>query len=142
MSRNIERARAAFEGFNRDGPEALFDLLDPSIEWSADRGDTGRVTSYGIDAVKRSFTEQFEAVSDLQFLVADMHEVDDRVVALGRLRGRFQATGIEGEIPFGMVLTIGPDGKLVRYESFRDTREALQAAGFTREQAEDSAQTG
>jgi ketosteroid isomerase-like protein len=130
MSRNTERARAAFEAFNRDGSEALFDLLDPSIEWSADRGDTGRVTSYGIDAVKRSFAEQFEAVSNLQFEVAEMQEVGDRIVALGRLSGRFRATGIEGDIPFAMVLTIGPDGKLVRYESFRDTQEALETVGL------------
>lgn len=135
MSENLERARAAFDAYNRDGPEALFDLLDPSIEWTADRSDTGRVTSRGIDGVKRSFQEQFEAVLNLRFDVNEMQEVGDRIVALGRLSGRFRATGIEGEIPFGVVLTIGPNGKLVRYESFRDPSEALQTVGLTEEDA-------
>jgi ketosteroid isomerase-like protein len=133
MAGNLERARAAFDAYNRDGPESFFDQLDPSIVWIADRSDTGRVTSRGIDGVKRSFEEQFEAVSDLRFDVGEMQEVGDRVVALGRLSGRFRATGIEGEIPFGIVLTIGPNGKLVRYESFRDPRQALQTVGLSKQ---------
>ena len=132
MSRNMERARAAFEAFNRDGAEALFDLLDSSIEWSADRGDAGRVTSYGIDAVKRSFTEQFEAVSNLQFEVAEMQGGGRPHSCSWSPERPFPGpTGIEGGIPFAMVLTIGPDGKLVRVRvSFRDTQEALEGGRF------------
>jgi hypothetical protein len=65
--RNLERARLAFDAFNRDGAQSLFDLLDPSIVWIADRADAGRVTSHGVEGVRRSFEEQFEAVSNLQF---------------------------------------------------------------------------
>jgi ketosteroid isomerase-like protein len=132
-SENLKRARAAFDAYNRDGPESFFDQLDPSIVWIADRADAGRVTSRGIDGVRRSFREQFEAVSNLQFHVGEMQEAGDRIVALGRLSGRFRATGIEGEIPFGMVLTFGPNGKLVRYESFRDTSQALRTVGLSQQ---------
>jgi len=131
VSENLKRARAAFDAYNRDGPESFFDQLDPTIEWISDRADAGRVTSRGIDGVRRSFREQFEAVSNLQFRVGEMHEVGDRIVALGRLSARFRATGIEGEIPFGIVLTFGPNGKLVRYESFRDTSQALRTVGLS-----------
>lgn len=130
-SGNIERARSAFDAFNRDGARTLLDVLDPSIVWIADRADAGRVTLHGVEAVRKSFEEQFEAVSNLRFEAGEMKEAGDRVVALGHLSGRFQATGIEGRVPFAIVLTIGPDGKLVRYESFRDPREALDTVGLS-----------
>jgi hypothetical protein len=56
---------------------------------------------------------------------------DDRVVALGRMYGRGRATGIDAEIPLGLVLTVGVDGKLIRYESFRNPEEALEAVGLS-----------
>jgi ketosteroid isomerase-like protein len=127
---NVERARAAIDAYNREGPEAFFELLDPEVEWVTDRSDLGRSTFRGVDGVRKSFDELSEALSDLRFEVSELREAGDCVVGLGHLRGRFRATGIEGQLPFGLVLTIGANGKLVRYESFLDPRKALEAAGL------------
>jgi ketosteroid isomerase-like protein len=132
MSRgNLERARAAIDAYNRKGPESFFDLLDPEIEWVSDRPDLGRVTFRGLDGVRQSFAEQYEAVSGGQFEVSDFREVGERVVAVGQLRARGRTTGIELQIPFGVVLTVGPNGTLVRFESFREPRRALEAVGLS-----------
>lgn len=59
-----------------------------------------------------------------------MIDAGDRVVAIGRMHGRGRTSEIRAEIPLGIVLTLGLDGKLVRYESFRQPAEALKAAGL------------
>ena len=41
---NVDRLKAALDSYNREGPEAIIDLLDSDVEWIADRSDMGRVT--------------------------------------------------------------------------------------------------
>ena len=48
-------------------------------------------------------------------------------------RGR--TTGVEAQIPLAVVFTAGADGKLMRYESFRNTEEALEAVGLSEQGA-------
>ena len=54
----------------------------------------------------------------------------DQIVALGQMHARGRSTGIEGQVPLAMVFTVGQDGKLIRYESFGNTQEALEAVGL------------
>ena len=128
---NVERVRAAIDAYNREGPESFFELLDSEVEWVTDRNDLGLSTFRGLDGVRKSFEELSEALADLQIEVNELRDAGDRVVVLGHLHGRFRATGIEGQLPCGLVLTVGPHGKLVRYESYLDPRKALDAAGLS-----------
>jgi ketosteroid isomerase-like protein len=127
---NVERLRAALAAYNREGPERILELLDPDVVWIADRSDMGRVTYRGIDGVRRSFDELYEGFDELGFEVEEFHERGDRIVAVGHMYGRGRATGITARIPLGIVFTVGSDGKLTRYESFRDPQEALNAVGI------------
>jgi ketosteroid isomerase-like protein len=127
---NIDRVRAALAALNRDGPEAILELLDPNVEWVADRSDMGRVTYRGIEGVRRSFEELYEGFDELGFEADELHEAGDRIVAIGHMYARGRSTGITDRIPLGIVCTAGSDGKLTRYESFRDPNEALEAAGI------------
>jgi ketosteroid isomerase-like protein len=132
MSReNVERLRSAFEAYNREGPAAIIDLLDPDVEWIADRSDTGRTTYRGRDGVRKSFEELYEGFDKLGFELEQLIDVDNRVVALGQMTGRGRSTGVEATLPMAIVFTVGGDGKLIRYESFRDRHEALAAAGLS-----------
>jgi ketosteroid isomerase-like protein len=131
MSRvNVERLRAALEVLTREGPEAMLDNVDPDIEWIADRSDMGRVVYRGHRGVVRSFVELSEGFEDFGFEVDRLIDAGNRVVALGKMYGQGRTTGIRAEIPLGVVCTYGRDGKLVRYESFRNVGEALEAAGL------------
>jgi ketosteroid isomerase-like protein len=60
---NVERVRAAIDAYNREGPEAFFELLDPEVEWVTDRSDLGRSTFRGLHGVRKSFDELSEALS-------------------------------------------------------------------------------
>ena len=62
---NVERLRTALEAYNRDGPEAIIALLDPDVEWIADRSDMGRVTYRGQEGVRKSFEELYEGFDRL-----------------------------------------------------------------------------
>jgi ketosteroid isomerase-like protein len=89
----------------------------------------GRTTYRGIEGVRRSFAELSEGFEEYGFEPEELIDTGDRVVALGRMYGRGRATGIRAEIPLGIVVTVRPDGKLARYESFRDPT-ALKAVGL------------
>jgi ketosteroid isomerase-like protein len=127
---NVEQLRAALELLSRQGPEAILDNVDPDIEWIADRSDMGRVVYRGHHGVIRSFVELSEGFEDFGFEVDRLIDAGNRVVALGKMYGQGRTTGIRAEIPLGVVCTYGRDGKLVRYESFRNVAEALEAAGL------------
>ena len=128
---NVERLRTALEAYNREGPEAIIALLAPEVEWVADRSDMGRVTYRGREGVRKSFEELYEGFDRLGFEVEELIEEGDRIVALGRMIARGRSTGLEAQIPLAVVFTAGQDGKLVRYESFRSTKEALAAIGLS-----------
>jgi ketosteroid isomerase-like protein len=80
--------------------------------------------------VRRSFAELSEGFEEFGFEPEDLIDAGDCVVALGRMYGRGRETAITAEIPLGIVLTLGPDGRLIRYESFRNQAEALEAVGL------------
>jgi ketosteroid isomerase-like protein len=128
---NVERLRAAIDAYNREGPEAIIAFLDPDVEWVADRSDLGRVTYRGRDGVRKAFAEQFEGLDRLGFEIDELIDRGDQIVALGQLHGRGRSTGIEGQSPLAIVFTVGGDGKIIRYESFRNAQEALEAVGLS-----------
>ena len=128
---NVELVRAALEAYNREGPEAIISLLDPDVEWIADRSDMGRMTYRGPDGVRKSFEELYEGFDRLGFEVEELIDADDHVVALGQMTARGRSTGVEARLPLAVVFTTGQDGKLIRYESFRNRQEALKAAGLS-----------
>ena len=59
----------------------------------------------------------------------------NQIVVLGDMHARGRVTGVEAQIPLAIVFTAGKDGKLVRYESFRDREEALEAVGLSEQDA-------
>jgi ketosteroid isomerase-like protein len=127
---NVERLRTALEAYNREGPEAIIGLLSPDVEWIADRSDMGRVTYRGRDGVRKSFEELYEGFDRLAFEVDKLIDEGNQIVALGQMYARGRSTGVEARIPLAVVFTAGEDGKLIRYESFRNTHEALEAVGL------------
>ena len=128
---NVERLRAALESYNQEGPEAIISLLDPDVEWIADRSDMGRVTYRGRDGVRKSFEELYEGFDKLGFDVKELIDAGDHIIALGWMTARGRSTGVEAKLPLAVVFTAGRDGKLIRYESFRNRQEALEAVGLS-----------
>lgn len=91
----------------------------------------GRVTYRGREGVRKSFEELYEGFDKLGFEVDELIEAGNEIVALGQMTARGRSTGVEAKIPLAIVFTAGPDGKLIRYESFRNRQEALEAVGLS-----------
>ena len=77
---NVERVRAALAAYNRDGPEAIIALFAPDVEWIADRSDMGRVTSRGVDGVRKSFEQMYEGFDRLGFEVDELIQQGNRLL--------------------------------------------------------------
>ena len=91
----------------------------------------GRMTYRGPEGVRKSFEELYEGFDRLAFDVDRLIDAGDQIVALGQMYARGRSTGVEAQIPLAIVFTAGQDGRLIRYESFRNTADALQAVGLS-----------
>jgi ketosteroid isomerase-like protein len=140
---NVEVVRAVLEAYR--SPELLsllasgdLDLgwVDPEIEWDASRldemiPDLAEVFR-GHEGVRTYWRRWFEAWRNLEFEVEDVLNAGDDVVALiinQRQWGRH--SGIATELPpYAQVFTMR-DGKLIRWRTFPNHVEALEAVGLS-----------
>jgi ketosteroid isomerase-like protein len=127
---NVELVRTVLEAWNRQDLESVGEFIAKDIEWLEvggvpERADTeiqGRAT------VRAGFDSLFDAWQSYWLEPEDVFDVDDRVVAILREVARGRTSGLEVASRWGYVITVR-DGKLTRVESYRDPREALDAAG-------------
>jgi hypothetical protein len=86
-------------------------------------------TRHGPEGLRIGMAAMLEVFEDMQFEHERVIDMDDRVVALGTLRGRGKGSGMEvGPSPFAIVVDLR-DGKMVRFEWFASAEDALRAAG-------------
>ena len=126
---NVDKLELIFEHLfegRRIGPQLLAD----DAEWVNPRDAVEGGTRKGANAFNDAIESVFAAWDDVWF---DTHRVvengDDRVVALGVLRGHIRGPGMEVESPHGQVWTFR-DGRVARMEWFNTHADALQAAGL------------
>jgi ketosteroid isomerase-like protein len=140
---NVDIVRAVLTAYRN--PELIpllasgdldFSWVDPDIEWDASRldemiPDLAEVFR-GHEGVRTYWRRWFEAWRDLEFEVEDVLDAGDDAVALivnQRQWGRH--TGIATALPpYAQVFTLR-DGKLVRWRTFPDQAEALEAVGLS-----------
>jgi len=130
---NVEAVKRAVDTFNRRDLEANLAELDPEV--------TGRVvllamvggesTDYrGHEGVRELWQELGEAFAEFQIELSEIHDLGERVVGIGHVRGRGKASGAEVESPIGYVVEF-KNGKAIRIDDFFDPKEALEAAGLS-----------
>ena len=130
---NVETARMAFEAWNRRDLQSVLDLFHPDVVW-----EENVQVFPGMDRIYRghegflkwdrdAFSEVWEsiAVEPLEFI-----DAGDHVVALLRLSGKGQGSGVDVELAIYNVLTFR-DGKVAWRRLYTDRAEALEAAGLS-----------
>ena len=123
---NVEIVRRGIEHLNATG-EPLMELIDPDVEWIADSGTAGRVTYRGREGVEKVFEDLHEGLDKVGFDADKLIDAGEHVVALGQMTGIGHSTRIEAKLPVTIIFTVGEDGKIIRYDSFLDAGEALEA---------------
>ena len=133
MTDQIDVVKTFYDSLVQGDVSKAFSILDPAVEWNVPESLPYGGTYRGPDAV-RQYRGQIEAHLAEGFRLTPEEYLADgeRVVVLGRLRGRARATGVEIDVPFAHVWTVR-NGKVVARRYVIDTATLLDA--FRGEQA-------
>jgi ketosteroid isomerase-like protein len=129
---DVERFKRVIEAWNRRDVEAVLKDCDPAIElhMALQTLVGGEAAVYrGHDGVRAYLRDIDEAFAEVHAEYAEIRDLGDRILAIGRFRARGMASGAEIETPLG-TLVEARDGKATRIQTFLDPEEALAAAGL------------
>jgi ketosteroid isomerase-like protein len=129
---NVEAFERATEATNRGDVGGVLEEVDPAIEFHAVVAELvgGQGMVYrGHDGIRKFFRDFDEALAELHFDYAEIRDLGDRTLAIGRIRIRGRASGATAESPF-CALVDWRNGKATRVLSFLDPEEGLEAAGL------------
>jgi ketosteroid isomerase-like protein len=117
------------DALNRWDTDWVLAHVTEDVHWEPLRAQTEGVF-HGREGVRRFITdteESFEFIRGQITEVRDLH--DGRVLALGTLRVKGKASGIETVVPTAIIATF-QDGLLVSFVDYGDREKALEAAGL------------
>jgi ketosteroid isomerase-like protein len=83
----------------------------------------------GHDGVREMLRDLYEAFSEFQVEFAEIRDLGERVVAIGRWVTRGEESGVKTTPPLAAVVDF-KNGKAIRVRSYLDPNEALAAVGL------------
>jgi ketosteroid isomerase-like protein len=104
------------------------ELLTEEAEWINPDDAVEPGTRRGADSFLVAIASVFEGWEESVFDIERVIERGEDVIALGQLRTRGRATGIESTVPHGEIWTFD-EGKVARMSWFNTYEETLAAAG-------------
>jgi ketosteroid isomerase-like protein len=127
---DIEALRRGFETFNREGVEAILDLVDPEFVVTTPPEIAVEPDTYrGHEGLRRYFASFDEIMDEVRFEPDGFIDAGSKVVVPFTLRAKGKGTGIEAEQRAVQVWTLR-DGKAIAAEVFADMATARRAAGL------------
>jgi uncharacterized protein len=125
---NIEVVRRCYEDYLSGDIEAALAAFDPEVSFELELMPEGEAFRgrEGVDEAMRTWREMFD---DWRFEIEEMIDAGDRVLVLGTEFGRGKGSGVEIEQPRFNVWWLR-NGRVVRYRSYLDRDQALEAAGL------------
>jgi ketosteroid isomerase-like protein len=123
-------ARAAFDAWNRGDHDAVLRVWDEGAEFYPLRAQLERRAYRGRDGLRRFFVELAEEWQEVRFEIDEIRDTGGQIVGLGRFQARGKGSGVEIDVPLGMVGVVR-DKKVVYSRFFTDPAEALGAAGLS-----------
>jgi uncharacterized protein len=125
----LDVARRVLDAYNRRDIDGLFaELATPDFVWypAMVRGLDGG--SYrGREGVERFNVDHSENWEELQGVAEEFRDLGNRVLVLGRLRGRGKASGVPVDQPFAGIFDFRGD-RVWRYRAYFDHAEGLRVA--------------
>jgi ketosteroid isomerase-like protein len=134
---NVEIVRLIYDAWAAGDFTAGADALDEHVVFVVSPDFPAWGVFLGLDGVRnymRDFLEQWE-----RFTVEaeGVEDVGDTVLVRARQRMQGKTSGVEGDMPFFMLFTFRGK-KIVRLESIKSERGALEAAGLSEQDAQSS----
>jgi ketosteroid isomerase-like protein len=128
----VELAKRAAEAYNRRDVDAFFaDLATPDLKWwpALTRGYEGGCYQ-GRVGIERFLADTAETWEELETVPEEFRDLGDRVLVLGRLRGRGRGSGAPVDAPIANILDFR-GGRIWRSRVYFDRAEALRTAGVS-----------
>jgi ketosteroid isomerase-like protein len=126
---NVEIAQRMIDAYNCGDVGAFADLATPDFEWLTSMGAIEGEVFRGREGIETYFANLSDAWEELRLYADEFRDLGDRVVWLGRIRGRGRSSHAHVDAPMGVVADMR-GGKTVRIRSYLDQGEALRAAGL------------
>jgi ketosteroid isomerase-like protein len=133
MRDKVEVARQVIDAYNRRDFDGLFaELATPDFEYypAITRALDGGVGYRGREGVERFAADTSENWEELQALPEEFRDLGDRVLVLGRLKGRGKGSGAPVDTPTVNIFDFRGD-RIWRSRVYLDRAEGLQAAGLS-----------
>jgi ketosteroid isomerase-like protein len=128
---NVATVRDAVAAWNRRDATLWTDYAVPQVEWMpAGPGSVEGTLYRGYEEVARGLQSLWQTWEEVFFEEADVRDLDDAVLWLGRLKLRGVASQVELDQEFAVRFVLR-DGKLARIQSFIGWRQAFEAVGLT-----------
>ena len=126
---NVEIVQGGFSALARGEFESFFSVLDDRVEWVNPPYAVEPGTRRGTAAFREALGRMRASFGGIRLEVDEVVAAGENlVVVTGRWTGEGTSSGVRLENPFSSALTLR-NGKVVRYEWFREKAEALAAAG-------------
>ena len=125
---NVEVMRAAIEAFDRRDGEAFGACLAGDAEIVPVRVALEGTVYRGHKGVLQNLAETFEDWEWVRMDPQDLRDLGDRIVVLGRIAAQAK-DGPATEVAAAWLIKLRDD-KAIRFETFLDQQQALDAAGL------------
>jgi ketosteroid isomerase-like protein len=86
---------------------------------------------HGHDGVRRFMADNAENFEKFEPHYPDVRDLGDRVLAIGTIHVRGRGSGVETDISAAGIATFNAEGRVVRWEDFRERHLALEAVGLS-----------
>jgi ketosteroid isomerase-like protein len=124
----VELVKRGADAFNRRDVDAILDVIRPDCVLSSQLLDVTAEFG-GRDGIEHLYAMLSESWEDFQTVPQEYRDLGDRVLVLGRNRGRGKASGVAIDGPSGALFEFR-DGKISRIRLFLDHNDAQRAAGL------------
>jgi len=125
---NVDAFLTAIDASNRGEPESALVFVSEDVVFLPARSavEGGYL---GHDGVRRFWADNAENFEVFEAEFTDVRDLGDRVLAIGTVHVRGRGGGVDITIPTAAVATF-EDGRMTRWEDFRDRALALEAVGL------------
>ena len=128
---NVEVARLFLAAFADRDHEAAAAVLHPEVEIRpAIVGGPEGVVYRGLDGNEQFWADIDSAWSEFRIKAEEFRDLGEQVLVLGRAFARAEGSGIALDEPAAW-LAVMHEGQIVRFRSFSNQLEALEAAGLS-----------
>jgi ketosteroid isomerase-like protein len=127
----VDVALRAMDAYNRRAVDLLPELATPDFEWHPGLVRALDGGGYrGREGVERFYADTAENWEELQAVAEESRDLGDRVLLLGRLKGRGKGSGAPVEQPYVSIMDFRGD-RIWRIRVYLDRAEGLSAAGLS-----------